>query len=91
MAHHVHRATGLGAWVLINENWYKPVVKAFVHRLCCDLPSLYVVNRIVLAHISHSPPKRHKVIGTTSLVVLIDVVNSALIDDMAKIKIFETS
>jgi hypothetical protein len=22
MAHHVHRATGLGAWVLINENWY---------------------------------------------------------------------
>jgi len=23
MAHHVHRATGLGAWVLINENWYQ--------------------------------------------------------------------
>ena len=28
MAHHVHRATGLGAWVLINENWYKQ----FAHR-----------------------------------------------------------
>ena len=25
MAHHVHRAMGLGAWVLINENWnYTP-------------------------------------------------------------------
>ena len=36
MAHHVHRATGLGAWVLINENWYYP----YLETSALDVPQM---------------------------------------------------
>jgi len=37
MAHHVHRATGLGAWVLINENWYKALASNLDHETLIEL------------------------------------------------------
>ena len=41
MAHHVHRATGLGAWVLINENWYYVAAAAnFRKRLVAVIEAL---------------------------------------------------
>jgi len=48
MAHHVHRPTQLGSWVLINAGWYKPLAthyrpSIYGFRLPSPLPARKVI------------------------------------------------